>query len=65
MEKLLNKKYKELKVEDQFKMSTIRDYHIQDVKGAAYLNMEINKFEFNKEIDFPFKVQANFKLQKN
>jgi hypothetical protein len=35
------------------------------VKGAAYLNMEINKFEFNKEIDFPFKVQANFKLQKN
>ena len=55
----------EYKVEDQFKMSTIRDYHIQDVKGAAYLNMEINKFEFNKEIDFPFKVQANFKLQKN
>jgi hypothetical protein len=49
------------KKEDNFTLSTYREYYIQDVKGAAELNMDINKFEFNKEIDFPFRVDPKFK----
>ncbi len=52
-------------IEENRKLSTVREYYIQDVKGAAALSMEISKFEFDKEVDFPFKVPANFKLQKN
>lgn len=52
-------------MEENHKLSTLREYHIQDVKGAATLSMEINKFEFDKEVEFPFKVPSNYKLQKN
>ncbi|MBL7764466.1 MAG: DUF4292 domain-containing protein [Chitinophagaceae bacterium] len=41
-----------------------RIYHIQDVKGAAKLSMEINKADFDKPMDFPFSIPANYKLQR-
>ncbi len=47
--------------EGNYALSTYREFYIQDVKGAAELNMEINKFEFNQELDFPFKVDPKFK----
>jgi hypothetical protein len=53
------------KREEKFILSTLREYHIQDVKGAAELSMDISKFEFDQEIDFPFKVPPNYKQQKN
>jgi hypothetical protein len=57
--------FSDYKIEENHKLSTLREYHIQDVKGAATLSMEINKFEFDKEVEFPFKVPSNYKLQKN
>lgn len=51
------------KQEEKYKLYTYREYHIQDVKGAAQLIMDINKFEFDQEIDFPFKVPANYKFK--
>jgi hypothetical protein len=42
-------------------LSTDRTYYIQDVKGAAQLNMEVNKIDIDKEIEFPFSIPANFK----
>lgn len=47
-------------LENKF-ISTDRTYYIQDVKGAAQLNMEVNKIDIDKEIDFPFSIPANFK----
>lgn len=44
--------------------SNSREYHIQDVKGAALLNFDINKYEFDKDLDFPFVIPKNYKLQK-
>lgn len=40
-----------------------RNYHIQDVKGAAMLDMDINKYEFDTPTDFPFSIPANYKLK--
>ena len=42
-------------------LSTNRTYYIQDVKGAAQLNMEVNKIDIDKPIDLPFSIPANFK----
>jgi hypothetical protein len=42
----------------------MRSYHIQDVKGAAELTMDINKFDFDQVIEFPFSIPAAYKLQK-
>jgi hypothetical protein len=42
-------------------LSTDRTYYIQDVKGAAQLNMEVNKIDIDKAIEFPFTIPANFK----
>lgn len=50
---------------DNFKISQYREYHIQDVKGASVLFMDINKIDMNKELDFPFSIPANYKFQKN
>lgn len=41
--------------------STMRDYSIQDIKGAASLNMEFKKYEFNQAMDFPFSIPASYK----
>jgi hypothetical protein len=40
-----------------------RTYHIQDVKGAVQLDMDINKYDFDKELDFPFSIPATYKLK--
>lgn len=40
-----------------------RLFNIQDVKGAASLDMEVNKFEFDIPLEFPFSIPANYKLQ--
>lgn len=42
-------------------ISVDRAYYIQDVKGAAKLDMEVNKIDINKEIEFPFTIPSNFK----
>jgi hypothetical protein len=42
-------------------LSTDRTYYIQDVKGASHLNMEVNKIDIDKAIEFPFTIPANFK----
>lgn len=44
-------------------ISTNRDYNIQDLKGAAQLSMEVNKCEFDKELEFPFSIPAKYKYQ--
>ncbi|MEZ5046026.1 MAG: DUF4292 domain-containing protein [Chitinophagaceae bacterium] len=44
------------------KIPVVRSYHIQDVKGAALLEMDINKFEFNNDLEFPFSIPSNYKL---
>lgn len=43
--------------------STMRDYSIHDIKGAASLNMEFKKYEFNQPMDFPFNIPASYKAQ--
>ncbi len=40
-----------------------RKYTILDVKGAMQLDMDINKAEFDLQIDFPFSIPRNYKLQ--
>jgi hypothetical protein len=40
-----------------------RQYNILDIKGAIELDMEINKAEFDKAVDYPFSIPKNFKLQ--
>ena len=50
--------------EGEFYLSTQRTYNIQDVKGAARLEMDINKFDFNKEMDFPFSIPSNYSYTK-
>jgi hypothetical protein len=47
-------------LENKF-ISTDRTYYIQDVKGAAQLNMEVNKIDIDKVIEFPFSIPSNFK----
>ena len=42
---------------------TQRQYTILDMKGAIQLEMDINKAEFDKEINFPFSIPKNYKLQ--
>lgn len=46
------------------RISTLRDYHVQDAKGVVELNMDINKFDINPDIDFPYTVPANYRRQK-
>ncbi len=50
--------------EGNYLLSTLRSFNIQDVKGAAQLEMDINKFDFDKEIDFPFSIPGNYSLKK-
>ena len=50
-------------VDDRF-LPTQRIYHILDVKGAIELDMDINKADFEKEIDFPFSIPKNYSLQR-
>ncbi len=40
-----------------------RQYNILDIKGALELDMEINKAEFDKTVDYPFSIPKNYKLQ--
>ncbi|MEN9339399.1 MAG: hypothetical protein RIQ62_711 [Bacteroidota bacterium] len=40
-----------------------RQYTLLDVKGAMQLDMDINKADFDLEIDFPFTVPKNYTLQ--
>ncbi|MBK7763150.1 MAG: DUF4292 domain-containing protein [Bacteroidetes bacterium] len=40
-----------------------RQYTILDLKGAIQLDMDINKAEFDIEVDFPFTIPKNFTLQ--
>ena len=40
-----------------------RQYTLLDVKGAMQLDMDINKADFDVEIDFPFTVPKNYTLQ--
>lgn len=47
-------------LENKF-ISTDRTYYIQDIKGASQLNMEVNKIEIDKDIDFPFSIPSNYK----
>ncbi len=47
---------------NQYILPTQRSYHIQDVKGASMLDMEVNKYEINTIIDFPFNIPSNYKL---
>lgn len=42
----------------------IRSYHIQDVKGAAEVSMDINKFDFDLPTELPFAIPANYKPQR-
>lgn len=44
-------------------LSTQRQYNILDIKGAIQLDMDINKAEFDKIIDYPFTIPKNYKLQ--
>ncbi|MBU3676527.1 MAG: DUF4292 domain-containing protein [Chitinophagaceae bacterium] len=46
------------------RVSTLRNYHVQDAKGVVELNMEINKFDINPDIDFPYTVPSNYRPQK-
>lgn len=55
--------YQKYENTDGRKFPSIRNYHIQDVKGAAELDMEIAKYEFDGTIDFPFSIPANYKLK--
>ncbi len=41
-----------------------RQYNILDIKGAIELDMEINKAEFDKSVDYPFSIPKSYKLQK-
>ncbi len=47
---------------NQYFLSTQRSYHIQDLKGASTLDMDINKYEINIPMDFPYSVPANYKF---
>lgn len=49
---------------DNVKRPTEITFHIQDLKGAAYLEMSINKMEINKPLEFPYKVPAKYKFVK-
>jgi len=40
-----------------------RQYNILDIKGALQLDMEINKAEFDKVVDYPFLIPKSYKLQ--
>jgi hypothetical protein len=42
-------------------LSSKRELNVHDVKGAAQLNMEVHKFEFNAPLDFPFSIPNNYK----
>jgi hypothetical protein len=55
--------YSQYQFQDLRYFSTARTYHIQDVKGAAELSMDIDKFAFDLEIDFPFSIPASYKMQ--
>ena len=46
------------------RVSTLRNYHVQDAKGVVELNMDINKFDINPDIDFPYSVPSNYRKQK-
>lgn len=47
--------------ENNMYFSTLRDLNIQDIKGAVNLNIDFKKFDFNKELEFPFTIPASFK----
>ncbi|HMN32654.1 MAG: DUF4292 domain-containing protein [Chitinophagaceae bacterium] len=47
---------------NQHLLSIQRSYHIQDLKGASTLDMDINKYEIDIPIDFPYSVPANYKF---
>lgn len=49
---------------DNVKRPTEINFNIQDLKGAAYLEMSINKMEINKPLEFPYKVPAKYKMVK-
>jgi hypothetical protein len=56
--------YTQYLLQDARYFPAMRSYHIQDVKGAAELTMDINKFDFDHVIEFPFSIPASYKLQK-
>lgn len=45
-------------------LSGKRQIHIQDVKGAAKVDMEINKYEFNIPLEYPFGIPNSYKMVK-
>ncbi|MBL7774136.1 MAG: DUF4292 domain-containing protein [Chitinophagaceae bacterium] len=49
--------------ENNIYFSTLRDLNIQDIKGASTLTIDFKKFDFEKEIEFPFNVPSSFKLK--
>jgi hypothetical protein len=56
--------YSQYAYEQARSFSAMRIYHIQDVKGAAELTMDVNKYDFDQAIDFPFSIPSSYKLQK-
>lgn len=47
--------------ENNIYFSTLRDLNIQDIKGAVSLNIDFKKFDFDKDMEFPFSIPASFK----
>ncbi len=56
--------YGQYQIQDTMRISTKRFYNVQDAKGMAELELEINKFEFNKDIEVPFVIPNGYKRQK-
>jgi len=56
--------YQNYEVHQSRSFPVLRNYHIQDVKGAAELTMDINKLDFDLPTELPFSIPANYKPQR-
>jgi hypothetical protein len=45
-------------------LAATRKMNVQDVKGTAQLEMEIQKFEFDQQLEFPFQIPGNYSIAK-
>lgn len=56
--------YQNYEVHQTRNFPVLRNYHIQDVKGAAELTMDINKLDFDLPMELPFSIPSNYKPQR-
>lgn len=56
--------YQNYQLQQDRHFPALRSYHIQDVKGAAEVSMDINKFDFDLPTELPFAIPANYKPQR-